>query len=205
MRRARSRHDAERLGSTRQGEGGAPAALTLCLLLALAACGGGSDDVAGGATDLPGPVPDGVVYAKAPADAPRAPPFAAELLDGTAISASDLWRERPLVLVFTASWCKRCAESHRDAADAVDEHDDALAVLGIVAEEDAQAARDYADKLDLGQPIAVASERVWLDYAAREPPVVVLISRGGRVLRGWVGGVPREVLARRLDELVERP
>jgi hypothetical protein len=50
----------------------------------------------------------------------------------------------------------------------------------------------------------VAPEQVWLNYAAREPPVVVLIARGGKVLRGWPGGVARDVLARRLAELVER-
>jgi peroxiredoxin len=173
-------------------------------VLVLAACGG-DGDVPGGAADLPDAAPEGVIYSKPPAGALRAPPFSAELLDGTQISAADLWAERPLVLVFTASWCRRCAELHREAAEAVDEHDGALALLGIVAEDDAEAARDYAAELDLGQPIAVASERVWLEYAAREPPVVVLISRGGKVLRGWPGGVPRAVLDGRLAELVEAP
>ena len=174
-------------------------------MLLLVACGGGGDNaVAGGADDLPGAVPAGVRYAKPAAATLRAPPFSAELLDGTPITASKLWSDRPLVLVFTASWCRRCAELHRDVAAALDEHGDAIGLLGVVPEDDAQAARDYADELDLGYPIAVAPERVWLDYAAREPPVVVLISRGGKVLRGWPGGVAREELARRLDELVER-
>jgi thiol-disulfide isomerase/thioredoxin len=199
VRRARSRHDA--VGSASEG-GGAAAALVLGLVLVAAACGGG-DDVPGGAADLPGAVPEGVVYAKPAARGLPAPRFSAKLLDGTAVSAGSLWRERPLVLVFTASWCERCAETHREAAAAVDEHRDAIALLGVVTEEDAGAALDYADELDLGHPIAVASERVWLDYAAREPPVVVLISRGGMVLRGWPGGVPRAVLDRRLAELVE--
>jgi hypothetical protein len=30
----------------------------------------------------------------------------------------------------------------------------------------------------------------------------VLVSRGGKVLRGWSGDVDRDVLSRRLDELV---
>jgi thiol-disulfide isomerase/thioredoxin len=202
--RARPRHDALRSATQSEG-GGAAAALALGLVLVAAACGGGSGDVPGGAADLPGAVPEGVAYAKPAADALRAPRFSAELLDGTPIIASELWSDRPVVLVFTASWCGRCAETHREAAAAVDEHGDAVSLLGVVAEDDAGAALDYADKLDLGHPIAVASERVWLDYAAREPPVVVLISRGGKVLRGWPGGVPRAVLDRRLAELVEAP
>jgi thiol-disulfide isomerase/thioredoxin len=171
----------------------------------LAGCGGGDDGTPGGAEDLPGTVPEGVVYADPPAGAPPAPGFSAKLLDGTSITAADLWTKRPLVLVFTASWCERCAELHREAAAAVGEHGDAIALLGLVAEDDAGAALDYAEELDLGHPIAVAPERVWLNYAAREPPVVVLISRGGNVLRGWPGGVAREVLARQLGDLVTSP
>ena len=169
-------------------------------MLFVCACGGGGGgDTAGGSADLPGPVPDGVVYAHPPQNALPAPDFSAELLDGTRVDAADLWADRPVVLVFTASWCERCADLHRDVAAAVDEHDGAIALLGVVPEDDAEAARDYADRLDLGRPIASAPERVWLDYAAREPPVV---SRGGKVLRGWSGDVDRDVLARRLDELV---
>ena len=182
------------------------AALALSLVLAVCACGGSGDDgVAGGAADLPGTVPDGVAFPKPPARALTAPPFSAKLLDGTPIRAADLWAERPLVLVFTASWCEACAQTHREVAATVDEHDGAIALLGVVPEDDAEAAVEYAEKLDLGQPIAVASDRVWLDYAAREPPVVVLISRRGKVVSGWPGGVARDVLARRLREVVTTP
>jgi peroxiredoxin len=171
-------------------------------VLAVCACGGDDGDVAGGAADLPGPAPAGVVYATPPEAALPAPDFAAELVDGTPVRASQLWAQRPVVLVFTASWCERCADLHREVAAAVDERGDELALLGIVPEDDAEAARDYADELDLGRPLAAASDRVWLNYAAREPPVVVLVSRGGKVLRGWTGAVDREVLDRRLGELV---
>jgi thiol-disulfide isomerase/thioredoxin len=179
--------------------------LSLLLLgLALASSGcGGDGGTAGGADDLPPPVPDGVVFAEPPENALPAPKFSPALLDGTRIDAADLWRERPLVLVFTASWCGRCADVHREVAAAVDEHGDAVALLGVVAPDDAEPAREYAEGLDLGHPVAVAGERVWLNYAAREPPVVVLVARGGKLLRGWPGGVERAELARRLDELVE--
>ena len=63
---------------------------------------------------------------------------------------------------------ERCREIHRAAAEAVDGRDDAVALLGIAGTDDADAA-DYAEELDLGHPLAVAPERVWLSYAAREP------------------------------------
>lgn len=174
--------------------------LLLALVLVLAACGG-DEDVAGGADDLPGPPPAGVEYAEPPPSALPAPDFAAELVDGTRVRGSELWADRPLLLVFTASYCDRCRGIHRAAAEAVDGREGAVALLGIVAEDDGDAS-DYADELDLGHPLAVASERVWLSYAAREPGLVVLVAKGGKVVRGWPGGATAAELEAPLDRLI---
>jgi peroxiredoxin len=173
------------------------------LLAALAVAGcGGDDEVAGGSADLPGPVPAGVRFVDPPKGAVPAPTFTAPLLDGTSVTASELWRDRPLVLVFTASYCDRCAAIHRAAAEAVEEREGAIGLLGVVGEDDLEGGREYADELDLGHPVAVAAERTWLDYAAREPGLVVLVGKGGKVLRGWPGGATAEQLGIALDELV---
>lgn len=179
------------------------AALLLALVLAFVAGCGGGDEIAGGAADLPGPMPAGVEFAEPPASAPAAPDFSAELVDGTPVTASELWAERPVVLVFTASYCDRCREIHRGVARAVAEHDGAVALLGIAPDDDSDAD-GYAEELDLGHPVALAGERIWLNYAAREPGLVALVSRGGRVLRGWPQGISPEELAPHLDDLLER-
>ena len=177
--------------------------LIVLVVLAVAGCGG-DDEVAGGAGDLPGPVPAGVRFAEAPTAALPAPDFTAELLDGTPVTASELWRDRPLVLVFTASYCERCREIHRAAADAVAAHDGAVGLLGVVGQDDVDGGRDYAEELDLGQPVAVAGERTWLDYAAREPGLVVLVAKGGKVVRGWPSGTTTEQLRPSLEGLFAR-
>jgi peroxiredoxin len=173
--------------------------LVLATILVLASCGG-DEEIAGGAGDLPGPVPEDVRFREPPAPALPAPDFTAELVDGTPVTASELWRERPVVLVFTASYCDRCRAIHRAAAEAVETHDGAVALLGIAGTDDADAA-DYAEELDLGHPLAVASDRVWLSYAAREAGLVVLVGRGGKVLRGWPGGPTAAGLESALDGL----
>jgi cytochrome c biogenesis protein CcmG/thiol:disulfide interchange protein DsbE len=200
VQRARPRHDSRRVIAATTERARAAAAAAVLAVLGLAGCGGGGE-TPGGAADLPGPVPQGTDFRDPPANALSAPPFSAELLDGTRVRAADLWRDRPLVLVFTASWCESCKRVHRTVARVAHRRGDAVALLGIVPADDAEAARDYASELDLGYPIAVAGERVWLHYAAREPPVVVLVSRGGKVLRGWPGGVEAGELSRRLGEL----
>jgi len=173
----------------------------LALLLPLAGCGG-DDDVAGGAADLPGPVPAGVEFAKPPASALPAPEFDAELVDGTAVRGSELWADRPVLLVFTASFCERCREIHRAAAEAVEGFGGAAGVVGMLGEDDASAGAEYADELDLGHPVAVADEKVWLSYAAREPGIVVLVSKGGKVVRGWPTGATAAELESALGDLI---
>lgn len=178
------------------------AARVVVLALALVPAGcGGDDEQAGGAGDLPGPVPSGVEFRDPPESAPPAPDFSVELVDGTPVTGGELWADRPTVLMFTASFCERCTEIHRDVARAVDEHEGAIALLGVVGDDDT-GAPEYAEELDLGHPLAVAGERIWLNFAAREPSLVVLVSRGGKVLRGWPNGPDGDDLASELDELV---
>jgi len=173
----------------------------LVLLLALAACSGGDDEqVYGGAEALPGPLPSGVEFEPPPAGGVPAPDFTAELLDGTELTASDLWDDRPVVVVFTASWCEACKKQHAQVAETVVEHE-GVALLAVVPGDDAEAAREYAAELEVDHPVAVADDEVWLDWAAREPPVVVLVAPGGTVLKGWPGGVEPGVLAEQLDAL----
>ena len=182
-------------------------ATALALVVLAAGCTGGDAGaendatIHGGADDLPGPLPKDVSFRKSPSDAFAAPDFSAELLDGTSVTASDLWDDRPLVLVFTASGCNECARVHREVAEVVDEHDGAVSMLAVVREDDIQGAREFAEDQQLGYPIAVGAESVWLNYAAEETPLVVLIAPGGKALRGWPGDVDTGVLDAELDEL----
>jgi thiol-disulfide isomerase/thioredoxin len=181
----------------------ARAAASAAALVFLAAGCGGDDSVAGGSDDLPGPVPADVSFNEVAEEGVQAHDFTATLMDGEPVQASELWDHRPIVLVFTASWCETCKDVHRAVAGVVERHE-GVALLGLVPDDDAEGARDYAAELDLGDPLATAGDKVWLDYAAREPPVVVLVAPGGKVIRGWPGDVEPAVLERELEKLSAR-
>jgi thiol-disulfide isomerase/thioredoxin len=148
-------------------------------------------------------VPADVSFNEPAEEGVQAHDFTATLMDGEPVQASELWNHRPLVLVFTASWCQTCMDVHTTVAGVVERHE-GVALLGLVPDDDAEGARDYAAELDLGDPLATAGDKVWLDYAAREPPVVVLVAPGGKVIRGWPGGVEPAVLERELEKLSAR-
>ena len=191
------------MGDRRHGRTRSPLpSAGVVLLLLVTACSGG---VRGGASDLPGPLPAGVAFSDPPVGALTAPDFSAVLIDGTAVTASDLWDDRPVVLVFTASWCGRCRDVHRAAAEVVDAAGGAVGLLGVVTTDDAEGAQAYADALGVPHALAVADDRVWLGYAVREPPLVALVAPGGFILRGWPGGVEPEILARHIDGLLVEP
>lgn len=178
-------------------------ALGVAVLLAAAACSGGDEEEAfGGAEAVPGPVPADVTFVEDVEGGVPAPDFSAELIDGTALTASDLWADRPVVVFFTASWCEACKAEHEEVAGVVADHE-GVAMLAVVPGDDAEPAAGYAEELELDHPVAVAGDDIWLEWAAREPPLVVLVAPGGTVVRGWPGGVDPPVLAEQLDELYE--
>jgi len=182
-------------------------ATALALVVLAAGCTGGDAGaetdatIHGGADDLPGALPEDISFRKSPSAAVAAPDFSAELLDGTSVTASDLWDDRPLILVFTASGCNECERVHREVAEVVDEHDGAVSMLAVVRADDIQGARELAEDQQLGYPIAVGGEGAWLSYAAEKAPLVVLIAPGGKVLRGWPGDVDARVLDAQLVKL----
>jgi len=182
-------------------------ALVLGVVFLTAGCtgtdsGAGTEsDSRGGIGTLPGPLPSDVSFRKPPRGALAAPDFSVALLDGTSVIASELWDDRPLVLLFTDSSCDVCADVQREVAEAVDGHDGAIALLTLVREDDIGGERELAEEQQLDHPIGVGDERVWLNYAAEEPPLVVLVAPGGKVLRGWPGGAVD--LDAQLDELYE--
>jgi thiol-disulfide isomerase/thioredoxin len=163
----------------------------------LGACSNGE---AGGEADLPEPVSTDVSFVASPPDAAPAPEFSGELIDGTPFEAATLWADRPLVLMFTAPWCGRCADQHREVAAAVDEYDGAIALLGLIDDVDDDPA-GYAEEVGVAHPLGLVPTDVWNSYAAEEPPLVVLVGPGGDLLRGWPGGVDQETLTEELGTL----
>ncbi len=182
-----------------------PAWLALALALSwslVAGCDRGSEP-RGGAQTLPGPLPAGVTFASPPADAPPAPELLLELVDGTPLEGSRLWEDRPVVLLFTAPWCERCAELHRRVDQLVRSYDGAVTLLAVTRAEDRATVPAYAASLGLEHPVAVdAAGTMWRRYGVREPPLIALISQGGKLVAGWPGADDTRPLETALAELV---
>jgi peroxiredoxin len=179
-------------------------AALVVLLLVLAGCGGAERARDGGRATLPGPLPAGVSFAAATSTAP-APPFSLKLLDGTPVEAAKLWRDRPVVVFFFASWCSRCATQQERLAPLVERYRDVVTFVGVGGQDKAPAVKTWLDAHDVTYPVAIDEAlATWRRYAVRQPPAVVLIAPGGKLERGWTGGVETAVLDTELQRLVQR-
>jgi len=179
------------------------ALFVLVVSMTIAAC---DEEPRGGADALPGPVPSRVSFSEGDPASPPAPEFSLTLMDGTHVTGSALWRERPVVLFFFASWCGVCPDQEADLKVLAERYDDSVVFLGIAGEDEHEAVIGYLEEHDVSHAAAIDSGlSVWRNYAVREPPHVVVIAKGGRVIRGWPGGTTRAIIDQTLSELVEDP
>jgi thiol-disulfide isomerase/thioredoxin len=167
-------------------------------LVVLSACSGGTAST----DELPGPVPENVVFRDPPAGAPPAPAFELDLLGGDALDLTEQWDARPVVLVFFESWCTLCQEQQESINDVVDDYRDVVLFVGIANLSEPADVEQYVGDNDITYPVGIDSTgRTFLNYAVTEPPLVALVSKGGQLLRGWPEGITGEELAQQIDQL----
>ena len=177
--------------------------LTALVALLAALVLGGCSGTSSATGELPGAVPSGVTFREPPASAPAAPAFELTLADGDVVDMTEQWAQRPVVLVFFESWCTLCADQQAEINDVAGDYRDVILFVGIAGTSDPADIDEYIADHDVSYPIGIdASQRTWLQYAASEPPLVALISKGGRLLRGWPGGVSSADLREQIEQLV---
>ena len=170
-------------------------------VLLVAGCGGAAYD--GGRDSLPGPVPDDVTFVPVESTA-VAPPFSLKLLDGSSLDVATLWRDRPVVVFFTASWCSRCATQQEDFKPIVERYGDAVGFVGVAGRDKVDALKAWVSDHEVGYPVGIDPDQAtWRRYAVRTPPAVIVVAPGGKLIRGWPGGVATEDLELALEAVVD--
>lgn len=131
----------------------------------------------------------GTTYVEAPPTAPPAPAFDLELLDGSTLDLAEQWKDRPVVLVFFESWCELCARQQAGITALSEEYRDTVLFVGVGHESSREETTTFVRDNDIGYPIGLdVSGDVWRRYRVDEPPLITLVSKGGRLVRGWPGG-----------------
>ncbi|MFY1670197.1 TlpA family protein disulfide reductase [Plantactinospora sp. WMMB334] len=168
--------------------------------------GGPTPAPAGGAAVLPGPVPDDLALRPAPTDSPVAPKVTGTLTDGSPLALADLWADRPVVLTFFSSWCDLCGDRQGGFSELAARYRDRVVFVGVAGEDDGEGVQAYLRQHRVEYPVLVdADGSIARSYAVREPPAVILVARGGALLRGWPGGLDSNAVDDELRTLVLAP
>lgn len=163
----------------------------------LAGCAASESPLVG----LPSPVPDDVTFHEPPADAPAAPEFELALVNGEVVDAASAWAQRPMVLVFFESWCELCRDQQQDINELAEEYQDVVLFVGVAGLSSEDEVIEYVRENEVAYPVGIDTEGdIWLDYAAAEPPLVALITKDGKIVRGWPGGIGGDQLREQIEQ-----
>lgn len=133
--------------------------------------------------------------------ASAAPPAAAEgpefpdiallsLQDGQTVKL-DIFRGRPVLLTFWASWCGPCREELPELQRIYNELAGKGFILAAInVDTIPQAARAFVDKFQLTVPIYRVSRRVLNQLRINQLPTSILLGPDGKIVRAYVGYSP---------------
>lgn len=127
--------------------------------------------------------------AEAPDDASEAPPaenvpellkFDAKTVDGEEFSGASLYGS-PAVLWFWAPWCPNCQAEASTIAEV--SKTDGVRFVGVAAQDQLPAMREFVDKYGLGSitHLADTSAEIWKRFDVTYQPAYAFVSADGKV------------------------
>ncbi len=132
-----------------------------------------------------------------------APEIDLTTLDGDEVRLSEL-RGRPVLVNFWATWCLPCRDEFPLMAEAYEAHaDDGLEILGIVHDDTASGAREFAAEMSATWPLLIDPDDVaWQDYTGVAMPTSFFIDRDGIVRAFSLGGFTQSGLTAQLGKIL---
>ncbi len=137
----------------------------------------------------------GDIFTKSPQVGDFAPDFVSEDVDGKKISLSDFRGEKPVLLVFWATWCGFCAKELPDLKAFANEYQNKIQVITIPSGEVEETIRNYIQEKDINFLMVLDENRtIWNQYLVRGTPFHFLISNQGKIITLRPGLASREDL-----------
>ncbi len=133
-----------------------------------------------------------------------APDFVSEDVFGNKITLSDFKDNKPVLLVFWATWCGYCAQELPSLKSFAQDYKDKIQVIIIVSGEEKEVIENYIQENDIDIPILLDENRkIWNQYLIRGTPSHFLIDTEGKIAGLRPGLALRENLEIMMTMLIE--
>ena len=154
----------------------------------------------------PGASADSVAVGGHPLMGKTAPDIDLSTIDGDPVSLSEL-RGRPVLINFWATWCPPCREEFPLMVDAYADHaDDGLEILGVMHQDFADGARDFAADMGATWPILEdPGDKAYGEYLVAGLPTSFFVDAEGIVRAFSLGGFSEDGLAAQLETILPEP
>ncbi len=144
----------------------------------------------------------GIVQPGSPEPGGQAPDFALRDLDKEIVRLS-VFRGKPIVLNFFASWCVPCLAELPLIQDAHLKAEEAgYVVLGVAVQDSRRALRSLSESMGLTFPMVLDGDNsVGIAYHVVGPPTTFFIDENGKVVSVVAGTIEEEALQQELAKL----
>jgi cytochrome c biogenesis protein CcmG/thiol:disulfide interchange protein DsbE len=130
-----------------------------------------------------------------------APAFALRPLDGGPAITLESFKGRPVIVNFWASWCGPCAEEHELMVATARARRDEVQFLGIVYEDEEDAAREYLRRHGSSYPsLFDESGKTAIAYGVFGVPETFFISPDGTIVEKHVGALHPAAMSENLSK-----
>jgi peroxiredoxin len=132
-----------------------------------------------------------------------APSFSLNDSEGKAITLAD-FKGKVVLLDFWATWCHGCMTEIPWFMEFQNKYkSDGLAVIGVSVDDDGwKSVKPFLAERKFNYTIVVGNQELEKLYAVENPPVAVLIDRGGRIAEMHAGVVEKESFEKEIKGLL---
>jgi peroxiredoxin len=132
-----------------------------------------------------------------------APAFSLTDIDGKPLNLADL-KGKVVLLDFWATWCAVCKVEIPHFIDMQNKYGPkGLQIVGLSLDDSANTVHEFASKMGMNYPIALADDRLATQYGGiLGLPVAFVIDRNGNIVKKFVGETKPEVFEHEIIKLL---
>ena len=138
--------------------------------------------------------------------APVIPNLPLTRLDGTMTSINDVRGGKPAVINYFASWCPPCKQELPHFQKAFDEYGDDISFIFLDAldgqRETLKTINAFIKDFPFTGPVFYDKGEFAMTFQTNSLPTTVFLDKDGRVVKGYLGFVPEDVLYADIKELL---